>query len=127
MLKPCRKRSEFMSTMPAIDTVFGGKLCQGRHEHAHFTGGEAHDAQVYPSQLCKAIVSAIKLQKKWDARGLELLATIETEGKLPAENPGPPEEEAANEILEAWDDVSGKDPNPATVLAAKREEIATRR
>ena len=65
------KRSKLMSTIPAIDAVFGGKLCQEGHEHARSSGGEAHDAQVYPSQLYKAIMSAIKLQRRCDARGLK--------------------------------------------------------
>ena len=36
----------------------------------------------------------------------------------------PPEEEPADEILEAWDDARGEDLDPATVMAARREEIA---
>ena len=69
-------------------------------------------------------MSAIELQRKWDARGLKLLATIEAEGKIPAGSANIPEEESTNEILEAWDDASGEDLDPATVLAARREEIA---
>ena len=113
-----------MSTIPAIDAAFGGNLCQEGHEHARSSGGEAHDAQAYPSQLCKAIMSAIKLQRRWDVRGLKLLATIEAKGKLAAGSANIPEEESTNEILEALDDVSGEDLDPATVLAARREEIA---
>ena len=69
-------------------------------------------------------MSAIELQRKWDARGLKLLATIEAEGNIPAGSADIPEEESTNEILEAWDDASGEDLDPATVLAARREEIA---
>ena len=51
--------------------TLGGKLCQEWHEHARSSGGEAHDAQVHPSQLCKAIMSAIKLQRRrGDSGGL---------------------------------------------------------
>ena len=118
------KRSKLISTIPAIDVVFGGKLCQERHEHARSSGGEAHDAQIFPPQLCKAIMSAIELQRKWDVRGLKLLATIEAEGKLPVGSANIPEEESTNEILEAWEDATGEDLDPVTVLAARREEIA---
>ena len=97
-----------MSTMPAVDALFSRKICPGDQEHAHLIGGRAHGAQVYPPQLCKAIVAAIKLQKRWDAVGLKLLATIEAEGEVPIDKMVPPEEEAANEFLEAWDDVSGE-------------------
>ena len=123
-LKHCRRRSKLVSTMPAIDSIFSGKLCQERHEHAHLAEGETHDARVHPSQLCKAIATAIKLQKKWDASGLKLLATVEAEGESPKRDVNPPEEEPADEILEAWDDASGEDLDPATVMAARREEIA---
>ena len=43
---------------------------------------------------------------------------------MPARGANIPEEEVMNEILEAWDDASGEDLDPATVLAARREEIA---
>ena len=118
------KRSKLITTIPAIDAIFGGKLCQEEHEHIRSSGGEAQDALIHPPQLCKAILSAIELQRKWDARGLKLLATIEAEGKTPAGSDDIPEEESTNEILEAWDDATGEDLDPVTVLAARREEIA---
>ena len=123
-LKHCRRRSKLVSTMPAIDSIFSGKLCQERHEHAHLAERETHDARVHPSQLCKAIATAIKLQKKWDASGLKLLATVEAEEESPKRDVNPPEEEPADEILEAWDNASGEDLDPATVMAATQEEIA---
>ena len=116
------KRSKIMSTILAIDTVVGGKWCQEGHEHARFSGVEACDAHSY--QLRKAIMSAIKLQRRWGARGLTLLATVEAEGEIPAGSTTITEEEATNEILEAWDDASGEGLDPATVLAARREKIA---
>ena len=116
------KRSKIMSTIPAIDTVVGGKWCQEGHEHARSSGVEACYAHTY--QLRKAIMSAIKLQRRWDARGLKLLATVEAEGEISTRSTTIPEEEATNEILEAWDDASGEGLDPATVLAARREEIA---
>ena len=39
-LKLCRRRSKLVSTMPAIDSIFSGKLCQERHAHAHSTCGK---------------------------------------------------------------------------------------
>ena len=110
--------------MPAIDAVFGGKLRQEGHEHAQSSGSEARDAQTSSPQLYKTIMSAIELQRKWDERGIKLLATIEAEGEIPARGADIPEEELTNEILEAWDDASGEDLDPATVMAARREEIA---
>ena len=44
-------RSKLISTIPAIEAVLGGMLCQEGREHAQSSGGEAHDAQAYPSQL----------------------------------------------------------------------------
>ena len=117
-------RSRFISTMPAIDAVFGGKLRQEVHEHAQSSGSEARDAQACSPQLYKTIISAIELQRKWDERGIKLLATVEAEGEIPARGADIPEEELMNEILEAWDDASGEGLDPATVMAARREEIA---
>ena len=117
-------RSRFISTMPAINAVFGGKLRQEVHGHVQSSGSEARDAQVCSSQLYKTILSAIELQRKWDERGIKLLATVEAKGETPARGADIPEEESTNEILEAWDDASGEDLDPATVLAARREEIA---
>ena len=115
------KRCKIMSTMPAIDTVVGGKWCQEGREHARSSGVEACDAHSY--QMRKAIMSAIKLQRRWDARGLKLLATVEAEGKIPTGSTTIPEE-ATNEILEAWDEASGEGLDPSAVLAARRQEIA---
>ena len=77
------------------------------------------DAHSY--QLHKAIMSAIKLQRRWDARGLKLMATIEAEGELPTGSAIIPEEEATNENKEAWDDASGESLDPAAVLAARQK------
>ena len=118
------KRSKLLTTIPAIDAIFGGKLCQEEHEHIRSTGGEAQDAPIHPPQLCKAILSAIELQRKWDARGLKLLATIEAEGKIPAGSDDIPEQESTNEIVEALDDATGEDLDSVIVLADRREEIA---
>ena len=109
--------------MPAIDAVFGSKPRQEGHEHSRTSGSEARDAQTCSSQLYRTILSAIELQRKWDERGIKLLATVETEGETPARGADIPEEESTNEILEAWDDAIGEDLDPATVLAARREEI----
>ena len=117
-------RSRFMSTMPAIDVVFGGRPLQDGHEHDQTSGSESRDALACIPRLYKNIVSAIELQRKWYERGIKLLATIEAESEMPARGANIPEEEVTNEILEAWDDASGEDLDPATVLAARREEIA---
>ena len=114
-------RSRFISTMPAIDVVFGGRPRQEGHEHAQSSGSESRDTLACTPRL---FVSATELQRKWDERGIKLLATIEAESEMPARGANIPEEEVTNEILEAWDDASGEDLDPATVLAARREEIA---
>ena len=41
------------TTIPAIDAIFGGKLCQEEHEHIRSSGGEAQDAPIHPPQLRK--------------------------------------------------------------------------
>ena len=122
--KPYGECSKLITTIPAIDAIFGGKLCQEEHEHIRSSGGEAQDALIHPLQLCKSMLSAIELQRKWDERGIKLLATVETEGETPARGADIPEEESTNEILEAWDDATREDLDPVTVLAARREEIA---
>ena len=53
-LKHCRRCSKLVSTMPAVDSIFSGKLCQERHEHAHLAERETRDERVHPSQLCKS-------------------------------------------------------------------------
>ena len=57
-------RSRFISTIPAIDAVIGGKLRQERHEHAQSSGSEARDAQACSPQLYKTIMSAIELAEE---------------------------------------------------------------
>ena len=54
-LKHCRRRSKLVSTMPAIDSIFSGKLCQERHEltlrkEKHMTHGSIHHSCAKPSR-----------------------------------------------------------------------------
>ena len=111
--------------MPAIDAVFGSKLRQEGHGHAQSSGSGARDEQTCSPPLYKTILSAIELQRKWDERGIKLLATVETKGETPARGADIPEEESTNEILEEWDDASGEDLDPATVLAARQKKLHT--
>ena len=114
------KRSKLITTIPAIDAIIGGKLCQEEHEHIRSSGGEAQDALIHPPQLCTAILSAIELQRKWTHVDSNCLATIEAEGKIPAGSDDIPEEESTNEILEAWDDATGEDFDPVTVPGGQK-------
>ena len=65
-------------------------------EHAQSSTCETRDAQACPPQLFKTIMSTIELQRKWDERGIKLLATIETEGKMPTGNANIPEGRQSN-------------------------------
>ena len=47
------KRCKLITTMPAIDAVFGGELYQEEHEHIRSSGGEAHDAQICAKPSCQ--------------------------------------------------------------------------
>lgn len=38
---PMRKRTTLLHNMPAIDKVFGGKICVGLHQHCNIQGQEA--------------------------------------------------------------------------------------
>ena len=96
-------RSRFVSTMPAIDAVFGNKLRQEGHWHAQSSGSETRDERICSAQLYKTIWSAIELQRKWDDRGIKLLAIVETEGETPSRGADIPEEESTSEILVAWE------------------------
>ena len=42
--------------------------CDGSHEHMHLVGGRASAAQVYPDELCRAILRGVVGQKAEDSR-----------------------------------------------------------
>ncbi len=68
--QPCRKRTSFSHNMPAVEEVFGGKLCHGDHD------GDAHRqvegsvwgvrlstyCQVYGPHFCAALLEAFRRQ-----------------------------------------------------------------
>ena len=59
--------------------------CPGTHTHEHLLGGRAKGAQVYPPQLCKAIVAAFSKQLTLDLSdvGMEALdARTKTEAQV---------------------------------------------
>ena len=42
--------------------------CDGSHSHVHLVGGRAAAAQVYPDELCRAILRGVARQKSADHR-----------------------------------------------------------
>ena len=140
-----------MSNMPAVQVTLSTR-CNGQHRHIRLEGGtRTKQAQKYPNKLCEAIVEAIKLQKRWDSKGVKLLGVLEAHGSKDevqeklrvkmlgvSERHGPkgeiseelkvPDEEEdhkMNEYFEdlAWDDMSGKYSEAKEVKKARADEI----
>ena len=56
------------------------RYCDGSHDHVHLMAGKAAAAQVYPPDLCKAMLRGITRQKKADA-SLRVTTTLMTAQK----------------------------------------------
>ena len=111
--------------------VFLSRACDGGHQHGVLEGnipGQGRRttlAQVYPDKLVKAMVDAIKLQKKWDNDGTYVLGCIGN-GELMNVESGetiPPEEEDSVEFEEAWDDITNDKLKPTDVRKARLEYL----
>ena len=118
------------------------RRCPGKHAHANerhaaLFSGVSKQAQVYPPGLCDAICQGLKDQIEMDRTGRFLLATVSlndddgdhqsvianmmqaSDAKI-----GSTVEESQEEaLMEAWDDVSGKELDPNKVVKARREEV----
>ena len=66
---PVKKATGFMTSSRYIADQLS-KKCDGSHKHVHLMGGRAAAAQVYPDELCEAILRGVVNQKKADAQGL---------------------------------------------------------
>ena len=65
---PVKKPTGFMTSARCIATQLN-KLCDGRHTHVHLVGGRAAAAQVYPDELCRAILRGVVRQKALEKEG----------------------------------------------------------
>ena len=69
------------------------------------------------------VEEGIRLQQAWEHRGEKLIAQIEEDADRDSMAVPPEEKEDETWCAEAWDDVSGKELDPAKVLMARREEM----
>ena len=138
-----KKPTKVLTNSPCIAAELQ-RRCLGKDKHvngrhASLFSGVAKQAQVYPPGLCDAICQGLVQQIQMDQKGQFLIATLslgDTEDKtcqeliasvLPTETNGAgPTTEEDNEaaLMEAWDDVSGKELDPDKVTAARQEEVA---
>ncbi len=91
-----------------------------QHAHIHVEGSRAKQAQVYPPELCKAscrgAAKAVKTKREnWP---VDLFLVDKMSFK---ESECPPEVE--NELVSAWDGVSGEALDPKEVVRARAEDI----
>ena len=116
---PARKRTRFMSNSVEILKELG-KMCPGNHIHQHLISGRAEKAAVYPEGLCRAICRGLIKQIELERGHVKHLMNISGNDSV---QDVPEDEESQNQWHEAWDDVSGKELDPAGVQAARSLEI----
>ena len=99
-----KKPTRWMSNSPLISHNLS-RRSEKNHDHLHLRGGRARQAQVYPQELCTAILEGLKRQLTIDGIiSTKFVGSIE------------PEEESCEELVseyadELWGefyDVSGK-------------------
>ena len=121
--RPARKATTFMTNCPGMALTLN-KLCDGGHQHTVLEGAKrTRMSQVYPDQLCRAIVGGLVLQKRWDSAGQYLLGTVGVCDYDEKPGPTPPEENYDAELQQAWDDVNGAELDAKKVKAARKLEM----
>ena len=118
-MAPARKRTRLMSNCTEVLKELG-KLCPGDHSHQHLVSGRAKKAAIYPEGLCRAICRGLVRQieiEDCNVRKLMNLSTVDKAGEVPES------EEDQHQWQAAWEDVSGKEFNPAGASAAMSLEI----
>ena len=64
-----RKDTKWMTNLLEVARELNVQ-CQGGHRHACLLDRRAHQAQVYPPELCKAINRGFSRQKRCDEQGI---------------------------------------------------------
>ena len=121
-----RKETGFLTNCPWL-VVMLKRECTNRtgerpwHRHVHIIGGgRAKKAQVYPAKLVKAVLTAIKNQRKDDGE----IGSLEAGGPSPHEPLiAPQSPDVAEELGRYWDDVKGGWLEPRKVEKAREEEV----
>eukprot|EP00973_Karenia_brevis_P058584 8160027-Karenia_brevis.AAC.1 len=123
------KPTKFMTNSPAIAEQLNRKCSNqsqaNKHRHIHLMNGRAKKAQIYPTELCRAICKGLKNQKDWDEEGKYLIGTIESDNDIHEElKRAMDTAQGAHEgDIEAYDDVSGAVLNPDMVRKARLTEM----
>ena len=135
---PARKRIGFMTNSPCIAAALT-KRCPNTksnvvHRHVRLESGRTKVAQIYPPELCQAICRGFKEQLEANRNGRFMLAELGDERigdgrgmKAVAEKIKKhipiADEDNDEEMMIAWDDVSGVALEPKAVIVARAEEI----
>ena len=64
-----KKPTGFMTSSSCIASALNMR-CSGGHDNVHLVGGRVAGAQVYPVELCEAIVNGVVKQKVLDASSI---------------------------------------------------------
>ena len=97
-----------------------GRLCPGDHVHQHLVSGCAERAAVYPEGLCRAICRGLVRQMEVQRGQVLQLLNLSAADVV---KDVPEDEESQSQWQAAWDDVSGKELDPAGLRAAQTLEI----
>lgn len=118
-----KKPTKFMTNGALIAAELRRK-CDGSHEHQQLVGGRGQEAARYPVELCRAMCRGLINEKKRMKKGCTVLLQLNELGPKPILK-GPDVEEGHDqeEILKAWDDVSGAELDPKEVMKARAIEI----
>jgi hypothetical protein len=66
---PALKPTRFLSSAEEVLKLLG-KRCPRDHKHQRLAQGRAHDAAIYPPELCKAMLRGIEAQRRREGRAL---------------------------------------------------------
>ena len=77
------KPTRWLTNSPAIAKELDRKCCGG-HEHVHMLNGLAKQGQIYPVQLCQAIVRGLSKQIQHDQQVARETLNVEQVKSLPA-------------------------------------------
>ena len=76
-----KKPTGFITSSRCIAAQLDAK-CDGTHSHVHLVGGRAAGAQVYPEDLCRAILRGVVRQKAMDAKQSRVVVPPMSAGQI---------------------------------------------
>jgi hypothetical protein len=134
-----KKPTGILTNVAEIAEVLARARCSGNHRHGDLIGGTARQAQIYPDQFCKAILTGLRkhLERRGALKRVSFGVSVEATARFPTSTTATAW--ASRSLTSSWSESSGRcqttwtpssawrrtRPRRGTTRGARRRQSAT--